>query len=285
MNKTTRIFHLFLNNFTLLVAKLRRHLFPERFRGESKGVVSLNDVRFPYDLELDPMLMEIVEGHFAEDLVHLIRRYLRPGDTFIDVGANIGYISAYGLSLVGKKGRVHSFEPVPSYFSRLEQVRDLNPNHCLNVNNFALGSAPGSVPIAISKQGNIGWNTIVPGFMELENILETINIPVKRLDDYLLERGIDEVRLIKIDTEGYEFPVLLGLSKFLDVCKHKPCIVCEVAPDAFPKLGYQIKDLENYMKGYGYRFLRVDTLTELSLVDLSGTMDVFFVPAQPLKGH
>jgi len=285
MKKSSRLFHLLLNNFTLFLAKVRRRLFPAKFRGESKGVVCLNDVQFPYDLKLDPMLMEIVGGYFAEDLVHLMRRYLRPGDVFIDVGANIGYISAQALSLVGKKGQVHAFEPVYAYFCRLEQVKELNPNHSLTANNFALGSTLGSVAIAISKQGNIGWNTIVPGFMELENIHETIDVPVKRLDDYLLEKGLDEVKLIKIDTEGYEFPVLLGLSKFFDVSKHKPHIVCEVAPSAFPKLGYQIKDLEAYMKGYGYRFLRVDTFTELSLVDLAGTTDVLFVPTRSSNGH
>src|SRR3990170_2952868 len=57
--------------------------------------------------------------------VEAIKKMLRPGDIFIDVGANIGYLTAIGAGLVGKAGQVHSFEPVSESFQRLKKIAEM----------------------------------------------------------------------------------------------------------------------------------------------------------------
>ena len=59
-------------------------------------------------------------GSYAVPIVETMKRTLRPGDTFLDVGANIGYLSAIAAGLVGVTGQVHCFEPVPDYFRESE---------------------------------------------------------------------------------------------------------------------------------------------------------------------
>ena len=63
-------------------------------------------------------------------------KYLKEGDTFIDIGANVGYISVFAMGLVGKTGSVHSFEPVPQYFNRLKIIKEDNPGYNFYLNEL-----------------------------------------------------------------------------------------------------------------------------------------------------
>src|SRR6185436_3350487 len=107
-----------------------------------------------------------------------------------DVGANIGYISARALGVVGTAGSVNAFEPVPRYFERLDMLRRENPRFGLTVNQVALGATPGSAEIAITNLANIGWNTLVPDFMSDDVVAERISVPVTTMDAYTSDHGI-----------------------------------------------------------------------------------------------
>jgi FkbM family methyltransferase len=56
--------------------------------------------------------------------------------SFFDIGANIGYITAYGANLVGQKGQVHCFEPIKEYFDYISSVIKLNPEYDIHLNNL-----------------------------------------------------------------------------------------------------------------------------------------------------
>src|SRR5262245_50380439 len=96
---------------------------PRRRPVEGRG----RPTRFPFDLDLHPMVREMRARAYSTHLVTLLHQLLRPGDTFVDVGANIGYLSAVALARVGATGRVLSFEPVAAYCERLEAARRMNP--------------------------------------------------------------------------------------------------------------------------------------------------------------
>src|ERR1700759_3154731 len=86
-------------------------------------------------------------GSYALPLVHVMKRHLNPGDVFIDVGANIGYLSAVAANLVGTAGEVHSFEPVSQYHERLAALASANPRHTIVVNRAAAGEFEGASTI------------------------------------------------------------------------------------------------------------------------------------------
>src|SRR6202008_2152616 len=148
--------------------------------------------------------------------VALLQRVLAPGDVFVDVGANIGYFTAVAAASVGRAGEVHAFEPVPRYFERLDALRRSNPEHRLHVYAEALGDAEGSAEIRVTRERNIGWKTLLPGLMRAEETGHTHTVRVRCLDHYLAERGVGRVALIKIDVEGYELPVLRGLTGYFE---------------------------------------------------------------------
>jgi FkbM family methyltransferase len=157
----------------------------------------------------------------------------------------------------------------------LAQIPRDNAAYTIIANNIALGESEGTAQIAISREQNIGWNTMVPGFMAADAQKETQEVSVSRLDDYLKAKSIDRIALIKIDTEGFELPVLKGLSRYLQNTAHRPAILCEIAPAAYQLMNSSLRDLEEYLRQWGYNsFTLVDTGRNVVLAQLMETTNV-----------
>jgi len=71
-------------------------------------------------------------GEFDSRATRLFRAILRPGDTVIDGGANIGYFSLLSARCVGATGHVHAFEPMPETYSSLSKNVELNGEQRVN---------------------------------------------------------------------------------------------------------------------------------------------------------
>lgn len=216
---------------------------------------------------------------FYEPLVtHAMARLLHQGDTFIDVGANMGYLTAIAAGLVGRQGQVHSFEPVREDFEKLKMLADMNPEYQIYCNQYGLGEREEFADMNVSNFW-VGWNTLVAVAMADKDRKETVRVKMGRLDDYLLEheRTIGSVALIKIDVEGYEYYVLKGLERFFQSVAKKPPIICEVSPNYFRRLRLKLEDLIGYMNEYGYRaFSLIDLKTQVDLTSLKQSTDVLF---------
>lgn len=181
-------------------------------------------------------------------LCDFLKQNLSEGDIVLDVGANVGYISAMAASCVGPGGEVHGFEPLAECYERLERLRQLNPELHLYFNNIALGEAEGSLPIVFNPAGDSRNASLVPG----KQSAVSREVPVRRLDDYIARTisSPERIKAIKIDVEGFEFPVLKGLSGFLK--SFQPVIVCEIKPWEVARCGSSLSDFDSYMKGFGY---------------------------------
>ena len=262
------------NNFklisqpNLLFKKIFTKIKKKPFKSNINGVI------FNFDFTLDAALKEMYCGTYEQETVSLIKSILKNGDTFIDIGANIGYISALALGLVGNTGKVYSFEPVPRFFDRLVSLKQDNLNLNFFPNQLALGDKKTDSTISISHHPNIGWNTMVPGLMKQETIKETFDINTIRLDEYIFKNNIT---LIKIDTEGYEFPVLLGLLEYFSKYKERPKIICEIVPNAYSLLGYTLKDLKEYMTNCGYKAYSISSNNLMNIEDIQDTTNILFM--------
>ena len=118
------------------------------------------------------------------------------GLVFVDVGAKYG---VWTLRLAKRFSQVHAFEPNPESFSLLER----NTNRLKNINLYAcaLGEESGLTDFYIHERP--GYSSFV---IKYEDHIRTITVPVRTLDSFCFRN----VGLIKIDTEGYELPVLKG---------------------------------------------------------------------------
>lgn len=265
-------------NPPLFVAKVWRAA--QTPRGGQQGPLDVNGVLFDGIAAVeqsDLSFREISNGYYEIEIQNILRSFLRPGSTFVDVGANIGYISALAAGIVGSQGRVISFEPVPRYFQSLQNLAQRNPRYCIEPHNLALGDAPGMLQIRVSNVSNIGWNTAVPGFMSENTTGEVVEIAVDRLDRQLRRLDV-EPDFIKIDVEGYEFPVLLGLSDYLGSCNRPPLILCEINPAAYALLGRTLLELDEYMGGFGFQARDIVSLRPVELVRVRRLSNVLFSP-------
>jgi FkbM family methyltransferase len=152
----------------------------------------------------------IATGTYEPALTALVHALLREGDVFVDIGANEGYFSVVAAGLV-KDGRVLAFEPQ----SRLDPVvrENLRLNHCGNVDFYpiALSDSAGTISIHLASSTQTGASSIVqsPRFSRQETVR------TRTFDDVAAERGLTDVRLVKIDCEGAEHAILRGAERFL----------------------------------------------------------------------
>ena len=204
------------------IGKLRRRLVTVPARPVIRKING--SVSFEYEklsfLD-DDDLRAMLTGSYDIILCDYLKNHVKAGDIVLDVGANVGYISAVAASFTGPAGEVHGFEPLAECYARLERLRELNPEYRFTFNNIALGEAEGILPIAFNPDGDSRNATLVPG----KHFPESRQVRVQRLDDYIAGniQSPERIKLIKIDVEGFEFSVLKGLSRFL--ATSKPLIV------------------------------------------------------------
>lgn|SRR5208282_3283972 len=237
----------------------------------------INNVVFEYGLENYRGTAPMYFGSYALLVIDAMKRFLKPGDVFFDVGANVGYLSAIAAGFVGVRGQVHAFEPVPEYFEKLQRLAQLNSEYSIATNASAAGANPGACTIYVTREP--GQNTLVPSYKSGPEITATLDVPVVRLDSYIEANRIDRIALIKIDAEGYEFPILRGLERYFASSNSRPAIICEIAPRAYPLMGSKLSDLAAYMARFGYsaRDL-VDAVNPIDLCAIQHVEDVLFLP-------
>ena len=155
------------------------------------------------------------QGTYEREILSLLQDLLHPGETVIDVGANVGILTARAAQIVGPTGRVIAAEPSPRCIQDLTAVAADMGN--VTVVEVALGDKRGTVELTgWDNPNHRGLATAVPdhraGLAENWHEGVALEVPQIRLDQLLEEQlgDQDEIALIKIDVEGYEPFVLRG---------------------------------------------------------------------------
>ncbi|MDK2460227.1 FkbM family methyltransferase [Aphanizomenon sp. PH219] len=143
---------------------------------------------------------------------NLIKNYLKPGMTFIDVGANIGYFTLMGATLVGREGNVIAFEPSPYAYSRLENTVNKNNISQVSLVQAGLSNSKSTMQLYIPDEK---WGNHSPTIIKNDGG-QPIDIPVFTLDEYLKINNIMYVDLMKIDVEGFEPNVIQGAREAIE---------------------------------------------------------------------
>jgi FkbM family methyltransferase len=162
----------------------------------------------------------------------LLLSLLRPGDVFLDVGANIGYFSLLAASVVGPRGAVFAFEPDPDNYRLLQANAELNGMaHCITAVEAALSEATGEGRLYLSKD-NLGDHQVYAG----DGRRSSVPIARHQGSEYLAGR-LQRLDLVKVDTQGSEFQVIAGLMPLLQDLDSKPRLVIELTPHSLRQAG------------------------------------------------
>jgi FkbM family methyltransferase len=159
---------------------------------------------------------------------------LRPGDVFIDVGANIGVNALLAAALVGSAGKVIAIEAHPTTFAHLERNVRLNGFLNVVVRNAAVGSQAGSLELSTGLLDD-SQNHVLSDTGGTRGIV----VPVEPLDAILAGHR-ERIDLLKVDVEGYEKPVFEGAPETLARTR---AIYFEVYERNFERFGYSTRDV------------------------------------------
>jgi FkbM family methyltransferase len=181
-----------------------------------------------------------VDPQFRSEDTRFVRDYLRPGDTFVDVGANVGQLTIVGAARVGPTGRAIAVEPHRRTCAFLRRNLALNGLE-VEVHEVAIGRAEGESGISDlrSDDQNFVDPTATGG-----------RVPLVTLDALL---GSAHVDLLKIDVEGYELAVLAGAERTLARCD---CLYIEDCDANLRRFGASSRELRTALRAAGFLLYR-----------------------------
>lgn len=218
-------------------------------------------------------------GAYEPHITRLLESTLRAGDTFIDVGANFGYMTLLGSSLVGDAGRVISFEPLSVNADYCQQNIELNNVKNVSLLRYGLWSER-KVMRVTGPDTFLGGAHLMNGATPAEVIVEeTVCLTLDAaLND--LHTHLDNLRLIKIDIEGAEPFALDGMAETLR--NVKPIIVLEVNRHCLRGFwGVDSDAIWERLSSLDYDVLafpeQVESSDKLPLVNMFGNMDLLSV--------
>jgi FkbM family methyltransferase len=178
--------------------------------------------------------------------VHAIAAALcRPGDTIIEVGANTGSETVEFAKIVGQRGRVIAFEPLPELAAALRQNVRINGYGQVATIEAAVPDFNGSVCIQDGDAGNSGQGHIAS---------DGVPVPATTLDVLIPELG--RASFISIDVEGHEVAVLRGAREYIQ--RERPAIIVEAIEDQLVRGGSSMKELIEPITSMGYIMFQVN---------------------------
>jgi FkbM family methyltransferase len=194
---------------------------------------------------------EIYCGYFEWKERQFLNDFLRDGETFVDIGANIGLFTLIASQQTGRNGQVYSFEPCTRTYQRL--VKNIELNGITNTKCFqiALSDHTGQVEMNVSLDGYDAWNSIAKPTAGEKFAVETVKSV--KWDDFAREHNLmGRVSLMKIDVEGWESHVLSGGSECFGR-KDAPVLQIEFTDEASQSAGTTCQALYHQLEGFGYR--------------------------------
>jgi FkbM family methyltransferase len=186
-----------------------------------------------------------LHGQHETGTERFILEHLGPGTAFIDVGANIGYFSL--LAAVSGRAGVVAFEPQRAVADLLRRSAALNGvAGSVRVEHLALSDRPGVMRMT-SCPGNTGHAQLVPASQEGAQA-DPVSVVV--LDDWLDQNPAAPASVCKIDTEGSELGVLLGMRRLL--ARDGPALAIEMTGESSAEPGPSSRRIRELLRASGY---------------------------------
>ncbi len=217
----------------------------------------------------------LTTGSFEKEDLARLADFVKPGDTCIDVGANIGLYSLALARLTGAQGRVHAFEPVRRNALLVELNCALNDIDTVTVDRRPLSNEGGRALSARVPENDSAYSYFAEGgSAEADGTATSVT-----LDDYCLENRIGKISFIKIDIEGAEFNALRGAGELLASGNRPDVIMVEMVDAYLERFGTDTITVCAWMgqKGYFPYALRHGVLQPVEARAIN-VENVFFKP-------
>lgn len=234
--------------------RLISHFLPQLRRHGARMGEKLVRTRygFLYKSDLGDWLGQYVylTGCYEPSTAQVIAEILKPGDTFIDAGANSGFFTLLASRCVGAHGRVLAFEPVPAMRNRLQMNLALNKTGNVDIHDVALSNTAGESLFHEGPPGHKGLSSL----RTLDKEAATFSVKTRPFDELVCDSFT--AKLIKVDVEGAEQLVIEGMMGLLT--RQKPPLIVEITDSYLAEFGHSAKGLCHKLCDVGYQMYRIE---------------------------
>lgn len=188
--------------------------------------------------------------HWAEPELVGLGALIRPGDEVIDVGAALGMYTLPLADLVGRSGRVSSFEPQWRGIFTVRLLRLLTGPHRGQVSRIALGPRSGTSTIVVPFHNGFpifGHGHVEEGAEDGTGRRHRSRAPMSTIDSWCEAHAVTAVAFIKVDVEGFEPAVIEGARSTID--RDRPSLLLEVEDRHLARYGRTASDFVGELLG------------------------------------
>jgi FkbM family methyltransferase len=248
-----------------------------------KPVVKVVDgIRYELDLNQNIDTSIYFLGAFEPDAVAAMKKFIKPGDVVLDVGANVGCHALLLSKLVGLHDRVIAFGPTDWAFRKPARNKELNLDLCTQnmvLEEVAIADhSRRSQPV----QFRSSWRLFGPQTQPAQQVVDILTI-----DEYVETSAIRKVDFIKVDVDGYEYKVIKGALQTLRV--KRPILMVEFGHCTLEGVGDRLEHLVECLFSLVYTIrwdrdlhLFRDRREILETVPTDSTINVICLPEQDI---
>lgn len=155
----------------------------------------------------------VAQGFFEPELTNFVIKHVRPGQTVVDAGANVGYVSLLLARKVGKTGHVIAYEPNPNLVPWIRENMALNyVSEIVDVRPKAVYASRAQLDFNVLGKFS-GQSSICDREFRYDEKVTRVQAEAEPLDD--LRETFEHVDLVKLDIEGAELHAFLGMQEML----------------------------------------------------------------------
>ncbi len=247
----------------------------------TKEIITLHD-----GIRMELVLNEYVQsqlylfGTFEPATVKVLKRLVKSGDTVLDIGANVGYLSLVLAKCVGNSGKVFSFEPDAKNFALLKRNLELNAD--CNIEPIATAVSDSHQPIRLYHAKfdfNAGAHSMLPSEKHSTDFIE---ISATTIDDFAKSHELKKIDVIKIDIEGAEMKAFNSMSETLR--QSRPVVVCELCEEHQVRAGYTTQAVKKWMAEtfdmHAFKVMESGKLKKTPIEETHLADNIVFVPSE-----
>lgn len=262
-----------------------KHFFSKYhlFKNETKEITYDSNLKMRLYLEDFIQQQIYFLDYYDKPSIQFLKNNLKPGDVYIDVGANVGAFALVACSHVGVQGKVIAFEPVSHVYDQLKYNVQLNHFSQMTIEKLALFNENTQLNLILSSNENLGMSSIfrhdaINGKTEIVNAV--------RGDDYFLQKNISRIDFIKMDIEGAELFALQGLEETLE--KFKPILFVELSEAVLANSSVKKEEIITFLKKMKYEMKGIDNagnIVELDSGEINDSENVVFLNSEIILHH
>ena len=206
---------------------------------------------FRLELNLSDNLQRclFLSGTYEDPYLRFLEHEAQPGDTYIDVGGHIGLDAFVVARALGHRGKVVCFEPSPDSAALIRSGAAANGlSDLIEVVESGLANEEGRLLLRADPRTPIGDSGVRSRYNEGPVVVDA---RLRRFDDWAGETNLERMDIVKLDVEGCEHDVLLGMRDSLN--KFRPrAVVVEVTSWRLGQAGTTADEIDDTLAGCGY---------------------------------